>query len=68
MREKTMYVIFVDFRKAFDSVDWGIALGHTPPFGVPPEGLTALRNLHTNMEGHIAYGENVPQSSPSALE
>ena len=55
-REKntSMYAIFIHFCKAFDSVDRGLLCEVLSHFGVPPKCLTALRNLHTNMEGRVA--------------
>ena len=50
-----MYAIFIDFRKAFDSVDRGLLWEVLSRFGVLPKCLTALRNLHTNKEERVAY-------------
>ena len=65
-REKNtpMYAVFVDFTKAFDSVDrellWEV-LAHQ---GVPSKSLNALQNLHRNMEGCVSYGGNCRKGSP----
>ena len=56
-REKRtpLYVVFVDFSKAFDSVDRGLLWRILLRFGVPPKFVAALRNLHTGMEGRVSY-------------
>ena len=54
-KNTSMYAIFIDFRKAFDSVDRGLLWEVLSRFGAPSKCLTALRNLHTNMEGQVAY-------------
>ena len=53
--EKTtpMYTVFVDFTKAFDSVDRGLLWEVLACQGVPSKFLNALQNLHRNMEGHV---------------
>ena len=65
-REKNtpMYAIFIDFFKAFDSVDRGLLWVVHFCFGVPPKCLTALRNLHTNMEGRVAYRGDLSSKFP----
>ena len=62
-----MYAIFIDFHKAFNSVDRELLWEVLSHFGVPPKCLSALRNLHTNMEGQVAYRGEL-ESSPSTLE
>ena len=47
--------LYIDFCKAFDSVDRGLLWEVLSHFGVPPKCLTVLRNLHTNMERRVAY-------------
>ncbi len=65
-REKNtpMYAIFIDFFKAFHSVDRGLLWVVHFRFGVPPKCLTALRNLHTNMEGRVAYRGDLSSKFP----
>ena len=53
-KNTSMYAIFIHFCKAFDSVDRGLLCEVLSHFGVPPKCLTALRNLHTNMERRVA--------------
>ena len=53
-----IFAIFVDFRKAFNSVDWDLqwhVFGH---FGVP------TKNLHMNMERCVAYGGELSSKFP----
>ena len=69
-REKntSMYAIFIHFCKAFDSVDRGLLCEGLSHFGVPPKCLTALRNLHTNMEGRVACRGELSSKLPIHTE
>ena len=48
-KNTTLYATFVDFRKAFDSVDRGLL------WLVLLKMLAALRNLHQGKEGYVQY-------------
>ena len=50
-----MYVVFVDFSKAFDSVDHTLLWKIVTCFRAPPKFVAALKNLHTEMEGRVSY-------------
>ena len=50
-----MYAVFVNFTKAFDSVDRGLLWEVLAHQGVPSKFLNALQNLHRNMEGLVSY-------------
>ena len=69
-REKNapMYAVFVDFTKAFDSVDRGLLREILARQGVPSKFLNELQNLHRNMEGRVSYGGNCQNGSPCAQE
>lgn len=48
-KQTPLYVVFMDFSKAFDSVDHGLLWRILLQFGVPPKIVSALRNLHIEM-------------------
>ncbi len=59
-----MCAVFVDFAKAFDSVDCGLLWEVLARQGVPPKFLNALKNLHRNIEGRVSYGGNCQKDFP----
>ena len=63
-KNTTMYAILIDFHKAYDSVDRELLWEVLSRFGVPPKCLDALRNLHTNMEGWVAYRGELSSNFP----
>ena len=54
-KNTTLYATFVDFSKAFDSVDRDLLWFILSKQGVPPKMLAALRNLHQGMEVYVQY-------------
>ena len=59
-----MYAVFVDFTKAFDSVDRGLHWEVLACQGVPSKFQNALQNLHRNKEGRVSYGGELSERFP----
>ena len=60
-KQTPLYVVFVDFSKAFDWVDRVLLWKILTHFGVPPKFVAVLKNLHTEMEGRVSYEGELSQ-------
>ena len=59
-REKLDFVLLnLDFKKAFDTVDWGFMIHALESFGFPPYILNLTRALHAGASTRIIHGDKL---------
>ena len=64
-QQRSLYIVFVDFSKAFDTVNSWTLWKVLKAYGCPESFINMTRQFHDGMTGRVSIGGDIPYQSQS---